>query len=84
MAAFRVILRGLFVLLVAYWSIFVGYTIKNLVAGGPGEAVIWYRHISGGAFQWDWRVFVIQQAVIVAVTLAAWFFGRKPSGSAVI
>jgi hypothetical protein len=78
MAAFRVILRGVFWLLLVYWLIFIGYTVKNLVAGGSGAAVIWYRHISGGAVKWDWRVFLLQQGVILAVTLASWFFGRRP------
>jgi len=77
MAALRVISRALFWLLVAYWVVFIGYTVKNLVAGGPGIAVVWYRHISGGAFQWNWGVFLIQQVVILSVTLASGFFGWR-------
>jgi len=87
MIIFQVILRALrrvFIwLLGAYWLVFIGYTIKNLVAGGPGAVVGWYKHIShmpGLSFRWDWRVFLIQQVVMLAITLMLWFFGRRPSG----
>ncbi len=83
MAGLRVISRGLFWLLLVYWLGFIGYTIKNLVTGGPSAAVIWYRHISGAAFQWSWGVFLIQQIAILALTLATWFFGRRPPDRAV-
>jgi hypothetical protein len=83
MPALRTISRGLFWLLVAYWLVFVGYTIKNLVVGGSDAAVVWYRHISGGAFQWHWGVFFAQQAVILGVTLASRFFGWRPPGHTV-
>jgi len=43
MIIFQAILRALrrvFIwLLGAYWLVFIGYTIKNLVAGGPGAVV---------------------------------------------
>ena len=79
MAALRIFLRGLFWLLLAYWLTFIGYTIKNLATGGPNAAVIWYSHISGEVFKWDWRMFLFRQMVILAITLAAWFFGKRPS-----
>ena len=78
MAALKIISRGLFCLLVAYWVVFIGYTVKNLVAGGPDAAVVWYRHISGGVAPWRWGVFVVQQAVILGVTLATRFLGWRP------
>ena len=87
MSALRIISRGLFWLLAAYWVVFIGYTIKNLVAGGSDAAVVWYRHIAGALFlwQWHWGVFLIQQIATLAITLAAWFFGwrRQRSGQTV-
>jgi len=69
----------------AYWVIFVGYTIKNLIQGGPRAVVAWYQHISytgGLSLRWDWRVFLARQVAILAITLLLWFFGRRPSGRA--
>jgi len=75
---FRLLRRGLILLLGTYWVAFVGYTIKNLVAGGPSAVVVWYRHIAR-AFPWDWRVFLAQQIVILAITLALCLFERRTS-----
>ena len=84
MIIFRFILRALRRILIwllgAYWLVFVSYTIKNLVVGGPGAVVAWYQHISysgGLSFRWDWRVFLAQQAAMLAVTLVLCFFGRR-------
>jgi hypothetical protein len=84
MKRFQTILRSLRQALIwffgLYWVMFIAYTIKNLVEGGPHAVVIWYRHISGGAFRWDWRVFLAQQVTMLAITLLLWFFGRRPTG----
>ena len=85
MTIFRAILRVLFWLLGAYWVVFVSYTIKNMIMGGPGAVVGWYEHIShtsGISLRWDWRVFLAQQVAILAITAMLWFFGRRPSGRA--
>jgi hypothetical protein len=74
----RLLRRALLWFLALYWVGFIVYTIKNLATGGPSAAVAWYRHISGGTLRWDWRAFLAAQMVILAITLALWFFGRRP------
>ncbi len=74
---FRLLRRGLIWLLIAYWVVFVGYTIMHLVTGGPGAVVVWYRHIAKMPFQWNWGVFLAGQIVILAITVALCFFGRQ-------
>lgn len=79
----KAILRMLFWLLGAYWAVFIGYTVKNLVVGGPGAVVAWYKHIShtsGLSLHWDWHWFLAQQVAMLAITVTLWFFGRRPSG----
>jgi hypothetical protein len=72
--------RGLVWLFVGYWVCFLGYTIMHLLTGGPGAVVIWYRHISGVPFHsWSWSAFLAGQIGILAITLAMFFFGRRPS-----
>ena len=80
MVALKLVSRLLFWLLVAYWLIFVSYTIKNFVVGGASAAVAWYRYIDQGLFQWHWGTFLIRQIVILAITLTTWFFGWRPTG----
>lgn len=79
----RAVLRGLIWLLGAYWIVFLGYTIKNLAAGGPRAVVLWYRHISGATFHWDWRLFLAGQIAMLAITMISLLgfrhFGRAPS-----
>jgi hypothetical protein len=65
----RLLRRGLILLLITYWAVFISYTIKNLLVGGPGALVIWYRHISNTLFYWSWGKFVVQQAGILLLTL---------------
>ncbi len=75
----RLVRHTLIWLLGVYWIIFIGYTIKNLVAGGPDAVVAWYKHISRTSalsIHWDWRVFLARQIALVGVTLLLWFFGR--------
>jgi hypothetical protein len=75
---FRLLRRGLFWLLIAYWVVFVSYSIMHLITGGRGGVVMWYRHIARAPFQWNWSVFLAGQMVIVAITVALYFFGRRP------
>ena len=74
---FRLILRGLLWLLGAYWLGFLGYTVKNLIAGGWTAVLAWYEHISGPVFKWDWRIFLVRQLAILGVTLILYFFDRR-------
>jgi hypothetical protein len=79
---FRLVRLGLIWLLAAYWVIFAGYTIRNLLTGGTRAVVAWYVHISSGnglPFQWGWRGFLAQQLAVFAITLALWFVGRANS-----
>ena len=39
---------GLFWILIAYWSVFVYYTIVYFFQGGSDRVVQWYMHTSGG------------------------------------
>jgi hypothetical protein len=79
-AALRSACRAVLWLLVVYWFIFIGYTIKNLIAGGPGAVVAWYKHIShmeAVSLGWDWRAFLAQQIGMLAITWMLWFFGQR-------
>jgi hypothetical protein len=78
----RMVRRVAIWLLTAYWLIFLGYTIKNFVEGGSTAVVGWYKHISGNPFQWHWGVFLLQQIVMLALTLALYFFERRRGSAA--
>lgn len=73
----RLLQRGLMWLLVAYWVVFVGYTIMHLVSGGPSAVIVWYRHIAKMPFKWNWGTFLGGQVVILAITMALGFSVRK-------
>jgi hypothetical protein len=75
----RLLRRGLVWLLIAYWVVFMSYTIMHLVTGGPGAVVVWYRHIARLPFPWSWGAFLAQQIGILAITIALCFFGRRPA-----
>jgi hypothetical protein len=80
----RFIVRLLFALLVAYWVIFLGYTIEKLTVGRTAAVVGWYQHVSspfipiddgrgGVGFRvdaWSLRSFLIRQLVILVITAA--------------
>jgi hypothetical protein len=78
--AVRVALTVLFWCLTAYWAVFIGYTIKNLFVGGPRAVLGWYMHISSPGLSvdsWSGEAFLLRQAILLAVTLALWFFRGK-------
>ena len=52
----RLVVGGLFWILIAFWGVFIYYTIVYLVEGGPERIVHWYAHVSGMQFHWDWSV----------------------------
>lgn len=76
-AILRLLRRGLMWVLIAYWVIFVSYSIMHLVTGGPNGVVVWYRHISRAPFEWNWGVFLAGQMFILAVTVVLFIFGRR-------
>jgi hypothetical protein len=78
----RLLRRGLVWLLIAYWVVFLGYTIKNLAMGGPRAVVAWYMHVSyagGLPLQWSWGRFLARQVAILAITLAVCISARRSS-----
>jgi hypothetical protein len=75
---FRLLRRVLAWLLIAYWVVFVSYTIMHLITGGPGGVVVWYRHIARAPFQWNWGVFLAGQMIILAITVVLCIFERRP------
>ncbi len=58
----RLLRRGLIWLLIAYWVVFVSYTIMHPITGGPGAVVVWYRHIARTPFQWNWELFLADRS----------------------
>jgi hypothetical protein len=80
---FRRCLMGLFI---AYWVIFIFYTIEKFVTGGSNAVVGWYRHTNSSVVQrgdgwllskWSWEKFLAQQFAILAITLALYFVERR-------
>lgn len=78
-AILRVLRRSLMWVLIAYWVIFVSYSMMHLITGGPGAVVVWYRHIARAPFQWNWEMFLAGQMLILAATVAVYFFERRGS-----
>jgi hypothetical protein len=78
----RFSVRFLFALLVAYWLIFLGYTIQKLTVGGTTAVVAWYQHVGsqlipadhgvdGVAFRlrpWSLLSFLTRQLTILVIT----------------
>src|ERR1700761_5931753 len=61
--------RLLLSLLLAYWIIFVVYSIGRMVTGGPGAVVAWYAHIETGGDavflpHWNPVMFLLRQLLI--------------------
>lgn len=80
--ASRFLLQLLLAVLIAYWAVFVGYTISNFSRGGSQAVIGWYQHMSAtsvltegslGFHSWKPIRFAIDQIVIVALTGAVWF-----------
>ncbi len=70
--------RSLLTLLLAYWILFVVYSIGKMVMGGPGAVVAWYAHIEeeGGVVflpHWSAAAFLLRQLLILAITAGLWF-----------
>lgn len=76
--------RLLFAFLMAYWVIFVFYSIEKLIVGGPDAVVGWYQDVSspltsiddgrgGVGFRvepWSLWSFLMRQLVVLAITAA--------------
>ncbi len=74
----RLLGRLLLALLLAYWVIFILYSIGKMVLGGPHEVVAWYAHIEqeGSVVflpHWNPVAFLLRQLLMAAVTAGLWF-----------
>jgi hypothetical protein len=83
---FRLLRRCLMGLFIAYWVIFIFYTVEKFVTGGSSAVVGWYRHTDSSVVQrgdgwfltkWSWETFLIRQFAILAITLALYFVERR-------
>jgi hypothetical protein len=79
----RQCLMGLFI---AYWVIFIFYTVEKFVTGGSSAVVGWYRHVDSSVVprgdgwfltKWSWEKFLAKQFAILAITLALLFVERR-------
>ena len=79
----RLVRRRLIWILTAYWVTFAFYTAEKFLTGGSVSVVSWYEHIASSFVRrgdawfltpWSWNKFLAQQATILAVTLALYFF----------
>jgi phosphotransferase system glucose/maltose/N-acetylglucosamine-specific IIC component len=73
-------------LLIAYWVIFIFYTVEKSITGGSSAVVAWYKHIDSSVVQrgdgwfltkWSWEKFLVRQFAILAITLALYFIARR-------
>jgi hypothetical protein len=71
--------RGLLMVLIVYWFGFIGFTLEKLAVGGPRALIGFYVHISGQVFNWKWPSFLLDQLVILTITLAVYFIDRRAS-----
>ncbi|HEX4038334.1 MAG TPA: hypothetical protein VHX37_09775 [Acidobacteriaceae bacterium] len=75
----------LLALLLVYWIVFAGYTMVELLRGGPHAVVAWYAHvIIEGSFlsqprAWSPMRFLLRQLVLLAVTAGLWIAVRPCS-----
>ena len=64
-------------LLLAYWVIFIVYSIGKMVLGGPHEVMRWYEHIESEGNvvflpHWSATAFLLRQLLMVAITAGLW------------
>ena len=74
---FRLLLRVLLWLLIGYWAIFIFHTVRNWVEGGPRLVTGWYADIEGTIFNFNLKLFVIRQLVILGFTVGLFFLDRR-------
>jgi hypothetical protein len=83
---FQLLRRCLMGLFIAYWVIFIFYTVETFVTGGSSAVVGWYRHIDSSLVQrgdgwfltkWSWEKFLAKTFAILAITLALYFVERR-------
>jgi hypothetical protein len=82
----------LFAVLMGYWVIFVFYTMERGITGGPQAVLVWYEHFGtqvqsgpNGTFYirpWSAPRFLMQQSVVLAVTVGLWFAVKRAPGKA--
>lgn len=75
----RLLVGCLFWILIAYWVIFVTFTIMLFFSGGTDRVIHWYMHISsvGIQFHWSWKEFIVRQVINLAVTVGLYFLARR-------
>lgn len=73
----RLVVSGLFWVLIAFWVIFAYYSIFYFFTGGTSRVVEWYSHLSRMQFQWDWRLFLARLMANLAVTVGLYFLRRR-------
>ena len=73
--------RCLLALLIAYWAIFVLYSVLNLSRGGPNAVLRWYEHVtmegSPLIVPMNWTLFVFDQLFLVAATFGCFVLNRR-------
>jgi hypothetical protein len=84
---FQLSRRCLMGLFIAYWVIFIFYTVAKFVTGGSSAVVEWYKHIDSSPLvqrgegwfltKWSWEKFLAKRFAILAITLALYFVERR-------
>jgi len=75
----RLLLGCLFFILIAYWVVFITFTITLFISGGRDRVIHWYMHISsvGIQFRWSWKEFVARHIANLAITVSLYFLMRR-------
>ncbi len=82
----QVLRRSLLGLLIAYWVIFICYTVEKFITGGSSSVVGWYGHIDASVLhrgdewylaKWSWETFLVKQLAILAITLSLHLFEQR-------
>jgi len=66
-----------FWILIAYWLVFVGYSLTISLNRGPHNLIAWYSHIAGLQFHWNWMKFLAGQITILVVTVLFYLLMRR-------
>jgi hypothetical protein len=65
--------------LLAYWAIFLGYTVWNFAHGGMDRVISWYAHIQNEGTLAPWRPsrFLVDNLIVLCLTLALLIRDRR-------
>lgn len=70
----------LFAVLMAYWGIFVLYTVEKAITGGPHAVIAWYEHVETEgdlSRRWNAERFLLTQTAALAITVGLWLTVRR-------